>query len=80
MLSSGYPCQWNILPSVASAAYSGGKWVNAAQACFLSADHKAATPVVADVACRAALKIPDLPKHASEVQQQQCCNEHVCIL
>ncbi len=77
-IDKGYAVFW--IPSVASAAYSGGEWVNAAQACFLLADDKAATPLVADVARRAALKIPDLPKHALEVQQQQCCNEHVCIV
>ncbi len=64
-IEQGYAVFW--IPGVASAAYSGGEWVNAAQACFLSADDKAATPLVADVARRAALKIPDLPKHALEV-------------
>ena len=77
-IDNGYAVFW--IPSVTSAAYSGGEWVNATQACFLSADDKAATPLVADVARRAALKIPDLPKHALEVQPQQCCNEHVRIL
>ncbi len=50
-----------------TSAYGGGEWVKASQACFLPIDDEAATPLVADVARRAALKIPDLPKHALEV-------------
>ena len=66
------------IPSVTS-AYGSGEWVKASQACFLPIDGNTATPQVADVARRAALKIPDLPKHASEVHLQRFCSQQFCI-
>ncbi|KAL0054448.1 hypothetical protein WJX82_008972 [Trebouxia sp. C0006] len=62
-IDQGYAVFW--VPGVTS-AYGGGEWVKASQACFLPIDDEAATPLVADVARRAALKIPHLPKHALE--------------
>ncbi len=67
-IDQGYAVFW--VPGVTS-AYGGGEWVKASQACFLPIDDEAATPLVADVARRAALKIPHLPKHALEVHLQR---------